>query len=54
MVYESFSRAVFHFHAFSVPTFAHYSVIRKPHWQIDETLSRQRQSMERFRNLTIR
>ncbi len=54
MGYESFFRAVFHFPAFSVPTFAHYSVIRKPHWQIDETLSRQRQSMERFRNLTIR
>lgn len=51
---ENISRSVFLFHAICVTTTAHYSVIRKHHWQIDETLSKQRESMERFCNLTIR
>jgi hypothetical protein len=31
-----------------MPTFAHYSVVRKHHWQIDETTPEHEQSMENF------
>ena len=51
---ENNSSSVIHLHAIFVTTTAHYSDIRKRHWQIDESRLEHRHSMEKFRNLTRR